>query len=665
MISGLRSLWKSLSGSGSSKSKSTDPEETQSGNDFADSSPVNDYVPEEPEVQRLSEAVKNQSKQLDRQSGPLPVYAISLKEEKINVDGCKRFSFGKESAKRNRTIMVLGATGAGKSTLINGMINYILGVEWEDPYRFKLVDEGQCTSQAESQTSEVTAYKLNHQEGFKIDYSLTIVDTPGFGDTRGIVRDKRIVEQLRNLFSAKLGVSEIDAVCFVAQAALARLTPAQKYVFDSVLSIFGKDVAENIRVLVTFADGQRPPVLEAIMASGVPCPKAKDGLPVNFKFNNSALFAHNQSSAAESTGGEDEEGGFDQMFWNMGVKSMRRFFVALNVIETKSLSMTQDVLKERQHLEVSVEGLQKQVKLGLAKLEEIKETAQQLKEHEAEISRNKDFVIEVKVTKPHQTDISGSGIYLTNCQQCHFTCHDNCAYPNDADKIHCCAIGPDGCCTQCPNKCVWSVHYNQKYKWEYREVVERKTVKELEEKYLEARDAKTPVQALIDRLRSEYDLVQAAVVELMNQSAACLNRLKEIALKPNPLSTPEYIDMLIEGEKSEAKPGWMQRVQYLTGMREKAEYLAKVDRGESLLQSLASDFDSTDQHQNDTDADEDQDQEDDADEDQDQEDDSDEDQDQEDDADEDQDQEDDSDEDQDQEDDSDEDQDQEDDSDED
>uniref|UniRef100_A0A667ZBE7 SNTX thioredoxin-like domain-containing protein n=1 Tax=Myripristis murdjan TaxID=586833 RepID=A0A667ZBE7_9TELE len=121
-----------------------------------------------------------------------PGFGLPLKEEAMDIDGCRSYSFGKESFRRNRTIMVLGAAGSGKSTLINGMINYIVGVEWKDSFRFKLTDEGQLRSQAESQTSEITVYKVNHQEGFKIPYSLTIVDTPGFGDTRGIERDRAI-----------------------------------------------------------------------------------------------------------------------------------------------------------------------------------------------------------------------------------------------------------------------------------------------------------------------------------------------------------------------------------------------------------------------------------------------------------------------------------------
>nr|XP_029138685.1 LOW QUALITY PROTEIN: uncharacterized protein LOC114922110 [Labrus bergylta] len=412
----------------------------------------------------LADILKMKSKRINYASPS--VYKLPLEKEEMNIDGCRRFNFGKENTRQNRTIMLVGATGSGKSTLINAMVNYIVGVNWEDDFRFKLIEEDESRSQGESQTSEVTVYKINHQEGFKIDYSVTIIDTPDFGDTRGIERNREITDQLRNLFSSQRGVSEIDAVCFVAQASLARLTPSQKYVFDSGLSIFGKDIAENIRVLVTFADDQPPPVLEAIKVADVPCPKTEDGLLIDFKFNNSALFVENKSSAKGMRGGV---GSFNEVFWNMGTESMKRLFDALNLMQSKILTLTKEVLGERYQLE----KLQEQVKVGLAKLQDIKKTEEKLKEYNS--------------------------------------------------------LG----------------------------------------------------EAWIGKLKVKHDNAQAEVKELIFGSAKCLNRLKEIALRPDPLSYPEYIDMLIEGEKSEAKPGWHKQVQSLMKIREQAEIIAKVGRGEA------------------------------------------------------------------------------------
>ena len=56
---------------------------------------------------------------------------------------------------------------------------------------------------------------------------------------------------------------------FAVQSALARLTPSQKYIFESILAIFGNDVKDNISFLVTFTDGQTPPVLEAIKEADI------------------------------------------------------------------------------------------------------------------------------------------------------------------------------------------------------------------------------------------------------------------------------------------------------------------------------------------------------------------------------------------------------------
>lgn len=38
-----------------------------------------------------------------------------------------------------RTIMLVGATGSGKSTLVDGIVNYIMGVSFDDPFRFTMV----------------------------------------------------------------------------------------------------------------------------------------------------------------------------------------------------------------------------------------------------------------------------------------------------------------------------------------------------------------------------------------------------------------------------------------------------------------------------------------------------------------------------------------------
>ncbi len=107
----------------------------------------------------------------------------------------------------------MGETGVGKTTLINAMVNYILGVEFGDPFRFLLIsDEGTSKkSQAYSQTNKVIAYELLYQEGFKIPYSLIIVDTPGYCDTNssttnGIDRDAQITDAIQQFFKDKKGI---------------------------------------------------------------------------------------------------------------------------------------------------------------------------------------------------------------------------------------------------------------------------------------------------------------------------------------------------------------------------------------------------------------------------------------------------------------------------
>ena len=74
--------------------------------------------------------------------------------------------------------------------------------------------------------------------------------------------------------------------------------------------------------------------------------------------------------------------------------------------------------------------------------------------------------------------------------------------------------------------------------------------------------------------------------------------MDEIALKPNPLTEVEYLELLIESEKREAKPGWKQRIQYLEEAKRHAEILSKVkDEKESqeLIRTLSRAGDASDE----------------------------------------------------------------------
>lgn len=506
-------------------------------------------------------------------TGNPSVYLLNLNDTGRNALRKKDFGFPNNVMPHNKTIMLLGATGSGKTSLINGMINYILGVEWSDSCRFKLIDEQTNKTQAESQTSEVTAYQIHYQNDFQVPYSVTIIDTPGFGDTRGIAQDKKITEKVRKFFSETDGIIGLDTVCFVVQSALARLTQTQKYIFEAILSIFGKDIADNITVMITFADGQKPPVLDAIKAADIPCVKKEDGTFLHFKFNNSALFAQNKEV-------DDDEDNFDAMFWKMGKGSMKRFFDHLGTMETKSLQLTKQVLSERKNLETVVAGVQPLIQTGLAKLEEIKSTSAALEQNQTVIKENENFEYEVEVEKSKKIDLK-KGKYVTNCLGCNFTCHYPCIYANDADKRKCSAMTNDSC-TVCPGQCVWNVHYNMPYRFETKTVKQKRIYANLKKQYEDALGENMTIEKIIQQLEEEYIDVQEQVLQLSDDLARSLTRLKEIALRPDPLTTPDYIELLIESEKQSAKPGYRKRIAELEELKKGALIVQKVEKGESL-----------------------------------------------------------------------------------
>uniref|UniRef100_A0A3Q0S2Z4 AIG1-type G domain-containing protein n=1 Tax=Amphilophus citrinellus TaxID=61819 RepID=A0A3Q0S2Z4_AMPCI len=206
------------------------------------------------------------------------IFSPQLEKTNLYFGTLTRMTVGeKNPTKSKKTILLVGETGAGKSTLINALINYSMGVKWEDEVWFQIVEE-----EKKSQTSDVIVYEIFDFEDQTLPYSLTIIDTPGYGDTRGVEHDDIISQRLMKLFQSENGVYELHAVGLVMKAYDNCLSKQMKSILDSLMTQFGEDLKKNIIALITHSDGITPEnLLEALEASDIQCAK-NNNQPVHF-----------------------------------------------------------------------------------------------------------------------------------------------------------------------------------------------------------------------------------------------------------------------------------------------------------------------------------------------------------------------------------------------
>lgn len=475
-----------------------------------------------------------------------------------------------------KTLIVLGQTGSGKTTLINSLLNYILDVKLDDPFRFVLINENTGRSQSESQTSDVTLYQI---KGTSKSPPLNIVDTPGFGDTRGLKQDQKIIDMMRDFFVKKLDV--LHAVCFVAQSSLARLTLNQKYIFARIMEIFGEDIAENFVAMLTFCDGGDPNILEALQdkkesSFAELIPKIRN--PWYLKFNNSAIFSTQKDDKLRS------------FFWEIAMEGFKCFIDSkLMKNDPRSLILTKEVLTERKRLEKTLNSFRPELDKALSIKESIRRNILIVEQNFDQMEANKNFEITTTIQKPEKTALA-PGIHTTTCLKCNRTCHNGCSIAEDKDKSGCVAMDPDGNCHVCPNECYWDLHSNVAWVIEYVDQTEKTTAKDLYRKYHYAQSTKNATEQILDGLTQDFLKMTLHCLQLQNTIKEAVDRLRSIALKKNVVeSVSEYIDLMIQSEMDEKKPGYPERIQGLNDMKRQYDLLKQIchnDKNSSISQVL-------------------------------------------------------------------------------
>ncbi|XP_014012049.1 uncharacterized protein [Salmo salar] len=501
------------------------------------------------------------SKSICIQAGPPARYHLVTKKQSLDEgDQLRKWTFGeRDPAKVNKTILIVGETGTGKSTLINAMVNYILGVENKNQVCFEIVEEGK-KSQTESQTTVVTVYEVFGYEGLRVPYSITIIDTPGYGDTRGIQEDKLIAEKLYQLFTSSDGIHQIDVVGFVVKATENRLSDRQKYIFDAVLSLFGKDMEKNIVALITHSDGGEPTTaLKALEVAKVPGARNEKNQPVYFLFNNRQ---RNASCVTEKQA--KKEASAMRTAQETSKEGMEEFTEFLGDVIPQNVKMTEGVLRERKRLEACIINLQERIEMIELKQNDIQQTQRALKEHKEEMESNKNFTF--YVDEPYTEKVKLETGWATTCP----TCQENCHSPDcwNWTPLSWCIAMKSSKCTVCTKKCSSSTHEKKQEIYVNKTRKVEMTHNDLKKKYEINEKGLGEKGDLISTLEEELKKAEDEKFSLLEESYQCVMILEEISLKADALSTHIHLDFLIEKMKG---TGNTEKVQKLEEMKNRAE----------------------------------------------------------------------------------------------
>ena len=149
-------------------------------------------------------------------------------------------------------LLLIGETGSGKTSFLNLLCNFneVLQYGFDQAIsqkRLRRFNDHQKEDlealEMQSKTGQTSHYTIEI-DGFK----LGIIDTPGFGDTRGIDHDKKNVKNIVDKVNA---VTYIHCICLVMNGRQSRLTSQLKYVVSEISAILPKSCVYNMIVVLT------------------------------------------------------------------------------------------------------------------------------------------------------------------------------------------------------------------------------------------------------------------------------------------------------------------------------------------------------------------------------------------------------------------------------
>ena len=458
-------------------------------------------------------------------------------------------------------VLVVGQTGSGKTTFINAYLNYLMGIDLDDEFRYFLIVEDDKQRKSASQTKGLHIYNIRSK-----NMTIKIVDTQGFGDTAGPKEDEKITNTIKDAFMNEL--NSINTICFIVKSSDSRLTNSQKYIFSSIISLFGQDIKSNFLSLITFYDGNEPAAIETLKTSDFKeiIPFIKE--PWYLKFNSNLLFSKNNDNALIRAGWEEAKNNYKIL--NNKILSLGR----------QSLTQSKENLDLREKIQININALQELLKKEVNSLQESESQKKYIQEHEKEINTKIITKIPkiVKIEEKKEQDYKS-----TTCKICKFNCHRRCADTAlagyDLLKFFCKAWDWSMKCTVCPNHCDSNCHELTNFTYEERYENDFIEVEELCDDYEKKKNLVKISKDMIKKLEEDIKGIKNKINGIQTEIREKSNELRKIALSINNYQTTiEFLEEQIEQEKKTMTDNWKERIKVYEEMIKENEDFLKYSK---------------------------------------------------------------------------------------
>ena len=511
---------------------------------------------DEKEIKKEDESVKTLDDILDGKNLYLKkvIFKRKMLGEKIETkNGLDFYVFPQEELtytedQRSINIMVIGETGVGKSTWLHCFLNYLQGIQIEEKNRYYLFDEKKLQeeynrthpeeqkSSGASVTDKPAIYNIKPTKVSKDP--IRLIDTAGFGDTRGEKYDKKITDDIKELFTKK--IDYLNAVCIIIKATETRAHDRAKQILDKLFLLFEKGIKDNIIIIFTFVDDfdnvQNLTAFKTLNDEKSPFRNILgpiENLP-HFEFNNLAYLTNNINKAYE----------FDKCRTNFD-KLIKKAFD----LKRFSLKDTAKVLEDRSIIAENIKAIcskMTEVIQTIAILMKKRDDKNEKKEKLKLLEKSENIIIDKPIIKEiprieRYRDYLSTGWYVLYCNSCNRVCHSICKGPKEgwhSDEYGCKMITIiKGICKLCG--CSYKQHsfhdYIEKTRTVYDQKLEIIKVEDPEKKASEEQKKKQREDIKKDLLINEQEIekLEDEVNETLKES---LNKIKEIASKENQLN---------------------------------------------------------------------------------------------------------------------------------